>query len=339
MAEKRLLKKQSLGALFEKLRAAGRRILAPRQKDDQIAFAEVSSPGEMAQDYLQTTVSAKGVVLPRCEELFRYRFEGKDVKIEDSKFDPPATVLFGLRPCDARSFAVLASVFNWDYQDKFFNARRAKTAIIGVSCTRADEYCFCTSLDGGPGDPQGSDILLTPLAAGDYLAEILTDKGKEIEALAPDLFGPAGSDHKDAALAKVPVRFDIKDLEKKLPALFAKDALWVEQSLRCLGCGSCAFLCPCCVCFDIQDEKNRDGGVRLRCADSCGFGQFTLHTSGHNPRDKQSQRWRQRIMHKFSYFDDRLKYVGCVGCGRCSRACPADMNIVEHIQALAEAAV
>ncbi len=339
MPEKRILQKQSLGTLFDRLRSAGRRIIAPRTQDDQVAFGEVASPGEMAPEYIQTTLSAKSFVLPRCEELFRYRFEGKDVRIEERPFEPRPTVIFGIRPCDARSFAVLESVFTWDYQDRFFKQRLAATTLVGLSCTTADDYCFCTSIGGGPGDTQGSDVLLTPLASGDYLAEVVTDKGRELVALAPELFGPADGREKNGTLANVPVKFDFAALQKKLPALFGKDALWVEQSLRCIGCGACAFLCPCCVCFDIQDEAGRQGGVRLRCWDSCAFAQFTVHTSGHNPREHQSQRWRQRMMHKFSYFEDRLKYVGCVGCGRCSRSCPADMNIVEHIQQLAEAAV
>ena len=67
-----------------------------------------------------------------------------------------------IRPCEAKAFAALDAVFNWDYRDKFFNARIEKLAVIGVSCTRADEACFCTSVGGGPADPAGSDILLTP---------------------------------------------------------------------------------------------------------------------------------------------------------------------------------
>jgi sulfhydrogenase subunit beta (sulfur reductase) len=334
----RILKKQSLGPLFEKLRGGGRRIFAPRTQGAQVTFQEVTTPADVAAVPVQTTLSAKAAAFPRCETLFSYKQEGADVKVQDPPADETPLVLFGLRPCDAASFAVLNSVFTWDYQDELFKRRLARMTVVSVACTTADEYCFCTSVGGGPGDIKGSDILLTPIENDAYLADILTPKGEALVALAPELFGAAPPQlNKDKYLAKVSPRFDYKKLRQRLPELFKNDAVWVEQSLRCLGCGACAFVCPTCVCFDIQDEPGKDGGVRLRCWDSCGFSLFTLHTSGHNPRSVQSQRWRQRVMHKFSYFEDRLGFIGCVGCGRCSRSCPADMNLVEHLVSLAEA--
>ena len=106
--------------------------------------------------------------------------------------------------------------------------------------------------------------------------------------------------------------------------------------MRCLGCGACAYVCPTCVCFGIEDEADTRQGHRLRTWDSCGLRMFTLHASGHNPRDKQSQRWRQRVYHKFAYYPDRFKTLGCVGCGKCSRACPVDMNFKQHLTEAAE---
>ena len=333
----RLLKKASLGPLFDRIRSGGYRILAPRRQEEQVYFKEVSSPNEVDYDAIQTTVSPKGTVFPRCEELLRYKFTDKDVAIEDREPKARPTVLFGVRPCDARSFAVLNSVFSWDVQDIFFQARMQATTVISLSCSKADEYCFCTSLGGSPGDTQGSDIALSLLSSGDYLAEIITDKGKAVVALAENLFEPTSHQKKECQLANVPARFDMKELAGRLPGLFTRNELWADQSLRCLGCSTCAYVCPCCACFDIQDEAHRQGGVRLRCWDSCGQGLFTLHASGHNPRHVQSERWRQRIMHKFSYFQDRLGYVACVGCGRCARSCPADMNLVEQLESLVEA--
>jgi len=328
----KLLKKESLEQWFGKISASGRRILAPVERGGKVLFEEVSSPAEMAGDYIQTTLSAKSAVFPRCEELFGYALEGKEVKLEERKKEPQPTVVFGCRPCDAASFAILNSVFSWDCPDELFKQRLDKTAVVSISCKKSDQYCFCASVGGGPGDTKGSDVLLTELGSGDYLAEVITDKGKKLVALAPELFGAAPAEDKAKNLAKVPKEFDLKALSEKLGRLFDNNEFWLEQSLGCLGCGACAFACPACVCFDLQDEGNKKGGRRLRCWDSCGFALFTLHASGHNPRPAQSQRWRQRVMHKFGYLPDRLNYLGCVGCGRCSRLCPADMNLLEHLK-------
>lgn len=339
MGERKVLSQESLATLFEKLRAAGTRIVAPRKRGEQVLFEQVSSPGELCLESIQSTVSAKETVFPRYEELFRYELGSKDIKLQDAKEEPVPTLLFGIRPCDARSFAVLNSVFTWDSHDRFFEQRLQRLTVVSIACTQADDFCFCTSVGGGPGDTQGSDIQLTPLGGGRYLAEILSEKGQAVVAAAPEAFAAAANEKKEEHLADVPVRFDLGKLTAGLPGLFGKEELWIEQSLRCLGCGACAFVCPTCVCFDIQDEPaKRQCGKRVRCWDSCGFSLFTLHTSGHNPRSRQSARWRQRVMHKFSYFQERLGYLGCVGCGRCSRSCPADMNLAEHLKKLAEVA-
>ncbi len=336
MSQQRILERKSLDELLAKLSATGQRVLAPVRKGERVEFAEVTAARQIAADYVQTARPAKEVVFPRYEHMLRYRLAGKDAQAEEIAPEARPTVLFGVHPCDAASFATLKAVFTWDSADAYFEPKLAALTIIGLSCTLGDAYCFCTSVGGGPGDTRGSDILLTPIDGNRYLAEILTPKGEAVVQAAPQLFGAANGAAKEAALAKTAPRFRAEDVAKRLPGVFAKSGIWVEQSLRCIGCGACAYVCPTCSCFDIQDERQRYAGVRLRCWDSCGFGLFTLHASGHNPRAKQSERWRQRVMHKFSYQPERLGVLGCVGCGRCSRACPADMNLGEHVRSLAE---
>jgi ferredoxin len=328
MADTYHLPSASLEALFAALKADGRRILAPTDRDGRSELQAVATPDQVAQDYVQTVMSAKDVVFPKVERLLTYQLHNKTVKLQDAEVHAEPTVVFGIRPCEAKGFAALDAVFNWDYRDKFFNERMAAMAVVGMSCTRCDEACFCTSVGGGPGDARGSDLLLTPVAGG-FLAEVLTEKGRAIQALAPDLFKPAAGD-KGAVLAQVPAAFDHAALTASLPGQF-DSALWTDQSLGCVGCGACAFVCPTCVCFDIQEESDAKGGQRLRTWDSCGYHMFTLHASGHNPRTQQAQRWRQRVYHKFSYYPQRYDQLGCVGCGKCTRACPVDMNLKEHL--------
>ncbi|MFO1425324.1 MAG: 4Fe-4S dicluster domain-containing protein [Candidatus Competibacteraceae bacterium] len=320
----------SLEALFAALGHSGQRIVGPTETAGRVELREVQTPAQVVSHHPQPTSSAKEAVFPRVERLLSYRLAPGQVELKDHDPEVRPTVLFGLRPCEAAGFGPLDAVFNWDSRDKLFNARRGQVTVVGLSCTQADEACFCTSVGGSPGSTQGSDLLLTPLPDGDYLAEVLTPKGEAIQMLAPALFQPAAGEDKAALLAKLEPVFDRPALTAKLPGLFDSE-LWAEQSLRCVGCGACAYVCPTCACFDIQEEADTQQGQRLRCWDSCGLRQFTLHASGHNPRSVQSERWRQRIYHKFSYFPQRFGEAMCVGCGKCTRACPVDMNLKEHL--------
>ena len=104
--------------------------------------------------------------------------------------------------------------------------------------------------------------------------------------------------------------------------------------MYCLGCGTCAFLCPTCTCFDVVDEDDHYNhrGKRIRLWDTCQFCIYTQHTSGHNPRDSIIERCRNRILHKFSYYPKNYGMLGCVGCGRCIQLCPVNNDLRDIIK-------
>ena len=64
------------------------------------------------------------------------------------------------------------------------------------------------------------------------------------------------------------------------------------------------------------------------------FSDFTLMAHGTN-RPTQTERFRQRFMHKLVYFPSNNEGLySCVGCGRCLEKCPQSIHIVNVIKAL-----
>lgn len=329
---RKLIRKQSLEKLYNQL-TASRKVYAPIiAADKQVEYKYNPDFTEVTFDHIRSTLSVKNVVFPKVENLFYYSNSKTESTITDIDLDKvPEVVLWGAHPCDTAALDILRSIFCWDIKDEFFSKRLEKLVVVGLNCHLSDEYCFCTSVGLAPNSSKGSDILLTRLQNGDYHAEILTEKGNSIVNSSPELFEPVSNEKE--VITEVKQKFSHEQVTKKLEGAF-EHPFWVANSLRCIGCGACAYVCPTCACFDIQDETKGKNGKRYRSWDSCGFSLFTLHTSGHNPREVQSQRWRQRIMHKFSYMPERNKSLGCVGCGRCSSGCPVDMNISEQLEAL-----
>ena len=311
----------------------GYKVFAPVQVDDVALFAPVSEKDTLALDKPNTKTSVKSVLFPQTETLFCYKRHGKNSVIDDVPLDEEKKVVFGVRPCDIASLAVLDAVFlSEDYPDPYYKKRRENTTLVASACNEPEPTCFCTSMGGGPWSREGADVF-TYQAGDQWVAESVTEKGDALldalggeDAAGPDPAGEALREAAEKAIKKV----HLGNLPANLKTMF-DDPRWEAIAERCLGCGVCSYICPTCHCFDIQDQTDQEGGKRVRNWDSCMFPIFSLHASGHNPRTTQHQRIRQRVMHKFNYFVENLDRVACVGCGRCIQSCPANIDIREII--------
>jgi ferredoxin len=322
---------QNLHALIDALINEGTRVVAPKKADSMVLYAPLAAGSELDLSELPRR-SSKETFFPLCEDILAYEKKDGTTSISDMDLTHlPATVLLAVRPCDAAAPGILDAVFSWDYHDEFFLERRRKTTIIGLACTKADDACFCTAVGLAPDDKKGSDLFLTPLEGGSFTIEALTEKGEVLLAKHGNLLAAAGTTTPLPLAAPQMAKLDLTKIKGWLDNNFESD-FWQEIAARCAGCGACAFLCPACHCFDISDEGSEAKGCRRKHWDACGFSKFTNHASGHNPRDVQPSRYRNRLMHKFKYYDDKFGATLCTGCGRCVRACPVGIDIASILE-------
>ncbi|MBW1868097.1 MAG: 4Fe-4S dicluster domain-containing protein [Deltaproteobacteria bacterium] len=290
-------------------------------------------------DYQNSRLSPKSMVYPQSERMFEYALDRVDseaniVKESPKDYSPKAVV--GIRPCDVQAFQIVKRNFdNPEYRDPWWVQHFESTTLVGLGCNEPCSTCFCAGVGGGPFNQEGLDALLFDMGET-YLVKGLTDKG---EALLGKMAGGSPADDQalknadDLAVSaseKITASIPMDKLKEKVTNDLFNAPFWEEIAFACLNCGTCTFLCPTCWCFDIQDEVSGKDGDRIRNWDSCMSPLFTLHGSGHNPRDNKFQRVRQRFMHKLKYYVDKYDNgVQCSGCGRCVRYCPVNIDIRE----------
>ncbi|MGD2125010.1 MAG: 4Fe-4S dicluster domain-containing protein, partial [Desulfobacteraceae bacterium] len=282
-------------------------------------------------------LSPKSIIYPQSERMFECTLnEGGEAAhiYEESPKDYVPQAVVGVRPCDAHAFQIVKLNFdNPEYKDPWWVQRFESTVLVGLGCNEPCSTCFCVSTGGGPFSEKGLDVLLYHL--GDvFVARAITEKG---EAFLDKAQGGTVTEEgalKEAesiaskAVDKISSTVPTDQLKDKVVNELFDAPFWEEVAFACLNCGICTYLCPTCWCFDIQDEVLGKQSDRIRNWDSCMFSLFTLHGSGHNPRDQKFQRVRQRFMHKLKYYVDKYQNgVQCSGCGRCVRDCPVNIDI------------
>ena len=360
-----ILDQLGLQTLIDVLSDRGYRVLGPTVRDGAIVLAEIRTLDDLprgvgdAQEagsyrihartdealfsFATTAQSAKSVLFPADELLWRGRRVGAGFEVDPPEADPAPVALLGVRGCDLAAITIQDQILaGREFADAHYASRRANTLIIAVTCASPAGTCFCDSMGTGPKPGAGADLTLTEVLDPEghrFLVEVGSTTGQEVLSGVPTR--PATGADLDAAAAVVSAAVTQMGRElstEDLPDLLyanAESPVWTEVGDRCLACTNCTMVCPTCFCTSVEDVSDLSGDIdeRHRVWDSC-FSMEYSHLHGGSVRTSTSSRYRQWLTHKLAAWTDQFGMSGCVGCGRCITWCPAAIDLTAEVAAL-----
>lgn len=299
------------------------------------AFEPVSNFNKLRLDYTTTKLPAKRYFLPFREDLAAFRIDGRDWRKSTDYNCDRAHVFFGLHACDINALNKLDKVLMGAvYPMPYYVAKRRNMFIIGIGCL-PQPYCFCRSM-GADTALHGFDMFITDIG-GRYFVEILSAAAYNILQVIKTR-APEEADHLQYMKVVADknrmfkARVDTTDLTKILDMEF-QSPVWKQWGDKCLGCGSCANVCPTCYCYGVEETVNVDlrSAKKTKTLYSCNVVDFAEVAGGHNFRPERHIRLKYRYYHKHRGFVEAYEESLCVGCGRCGEACLAGITVPEVI--------
>ncbi|MBI5622972.1 MAG: 4Fe-4S dicluster domain-containing protein [Elusimicrobia bacterium] len=328
--QEQFLADKAFEPFLAKLIAAGP-VVGPVGKRSQFVFAPLRSPAEARLDYDVTILPPKKLFFPPAQDLVR--FDGDKV---EGCIEPVAMVVFGVHPYDVKALDMTDLLFKERNEDRNYLAHREAATLVAMTPQKASSRAFWGSIGTGV-EPKGHDALLTKVPGG-WIYEARTPKGTAL--LKHGDFASATKEQSSAARkagldagrkCSANLKHPAAAVAHRMKTVFKDEKLWNGLAEDCFSCGSCNTVCPTCYCFDVQDRWNLDqkSGTRTRYWDACLAEDFSKVTLGANAsenfRETKGERFRHRFMRKASYLNEKLGGPACVGCGRCSAACTADI--------------
>lgn len=336
-----ILSKDNLIPLLRKL-SKDARLIAPVQNEyGDTLFREVPDIDTTEIDLNnQPQSSLKPFFLPQQETLAGYHIDAGEYS-----FNPPEnteeTIFFGVRSCDLTALLYMDLIFSKPVKDATYYERRNQSLIITLGCNQPFENCFCEATGSGPYLEYGYGLQFIDLgdryfvSAGRGKGADLLDKWsyffREVEEEDQKLRYQLQLEARGQFTRNIQVSHACRKLQKES----VSEEIWEAVSSRCYDCGGCAYVCPTCTCFSVDDvaldEKN---GLRIRSWDACTSSGFTRMAGGHNPVNRARHALKRRFLHKLKYDYASHGKPSCTGCGRCVDICFGGVDITTFIKLL-----
>ncbi len=308
-----------------------REVVGVTDDGTKYVFDRLERPEDLCLDYDVTMLSPKKYFFPQREQLVEYDSDenGYDMRLGWSE---EGRIIVGVHPYDLVAIEQLDTIFIDAQGDEPYRRKRENSVLVGVTMQSVSEWSFAASMGTARTDT-GYDLLLTELP-DTYALEIGSRKGSDLLEDAPTREATV----EEVQAVEVEKRAIQEEFEKsiqfppaQLPTLLSENYdttdVWERYAEGCLSCGTCNVICPTCYCFDVDvvDYITDDVGGTVRRWDGCLLEDFAAVAGGENFREERVQRHRHRLLRKGNYIYERYGDIACVGCGRCTQHCVADV--------------
>lgn len=306
------------------------KVIAPQYNVEEVLhLAELSDSSKIYLGNELPLDSWKWYLIPADQKMFDYQGD----KLKEALPKIKNQIFLGVSILDLQAITLLNQVYE---KDAYYQAIKKKTIVIGTSHVPTQNFWkFFDNFEEEKLEHLQFDVFLA-VQENDYKIFTGSNDGQRLL----DKFGYKNYQHIEYA---GPIREEGLDQRmvdiKEAMQNHHKAKIWEDLGKRCIECGKCTIACPVCFCFRMYDQANLDNdtGKRNRCWDSCFYNEFTqvAGVAPKAPKHRFMNRTAQKIYfwyeHHFVRTPASFSIPGCVGCNRCSRTCPADIEINKTI--------